>query len=76
MAIYLRKSIRVGSLRFNLSKSGVGVSAGIKGFRVGTGQGGTMSTWIEAPSTTARRYLRHRPQAAPRLRRELHQFIR
>lgn len=40
MAIYLRKSIRVGPLRFNLSKSGVGVSAGIKGFRVGTGPRG------------------------------------
>ena len=40
MAIYLRKSIQVGPLRFNLSKSGVGVSAGIKGFRVGTGPRG------------------------------------
>ncbi|WP_395741813.1 DUF4236 domain-containing protein [Prosthecobacter sp.] len=37
MGIYLRKSIRVGPFRFNLSKSGVGVSAGIKGFRLGTG---------------------------------------
>lgn len=40
MGIYLRKSIRVGPLRFNLSKSGVGVSAGIKGFRLGTGPHG------------------------------------
>lgn len=40
MAIYLRRSIRVGPLRFNLSKSGVGVSAGFKGFRVGTGPRG------------------------------------
>lgn len=37
MGLYLRKSVRVGPLRFNLSKGGVGVSAGIKGFRVGTG---------------------------------------
>lgn len=36
MGLYLRKSVRVGPLRFNLSKGGVGVSAGIKGFRVGT----------------------------------------
>lgn len=40
MGFYLRKSLRVGPLRFNLSKSGVGVSAGIKGFRVGSGPRG------------------------------------
>ena len=40
MGFYLRKSVRVGPLRFNLSKSGVGVSAGIKGLRVGTGPRG------------------------------------
>ena len=41
MGFYLRKSVRVGPLRFNLSKSGIGVSAGIPGFRVGTGPRGT-----------------------------------
>ncbi len=35
MGLYIRKSVRVGPFRFNLSKSGVGVSAGVKGFRVG-----------------------------------------
>ena len=40
MGFYLRKSVRVGPLRFNLSKSGVGVSAGVKGFRLGTGPRG------------------------------------
>ncbi|WP_210131579.1 DUF4236 domain-containing protein [Stenotrophomonas rhizophila] len=40
MGLYLRKSVTVGPLRFNLSKGGVGVSAGIKGFRVGTGPRG------------------------------------
>jgi hypothetical protein len=40
MGFYLRKSIRVGPVRFNLSKSGVGVSTGIKGLRVGTGPRG------------------------------------
>ena len=40
MPFYLRQSIRVGPFRFNLSKSGVGVSAGVKGFRVGTGPRG------------------------------------
>jgi hypothetical protein len=40
MAFYIRKSLRFGPVRFNLSKSGVGVSAGIKGFRVGGGPRG------------------------------------
>jgi hypothetical protein len=40
MGFYFRKSIRVGPLRFNLSKSGVGVSTGIKGLRVGVGPRG------------------------------------
>jgi hypothetical protein len=40
MGFYLRKSVSVGPLRFNLSKSGLGVSAGIKGFRVGAGPRG------------------------------------
>jgi hypothetical protein len=40
MGFILRKSVRVGPLRFNLSGSGVGVSAGVRGFRVGTGPRG------------------------------------
>lgn len=40
MGFYLRKSVSVGPFRFNFSKSGVGVSAGIKGLRVGTGPRG------------------------------------
>lgn len=40
MSFYLRKSIRVGPFRFNLSNSGVGVSAGVTGFRVGSGPRG------------------------------------
>jgi len=35
MAFYLRKSVRLGPVRFNLSKSGIGTSFGVKGFRVG-----------------------------------------
>jgi hypothetical protein len=41
MGFYIRKSVRVGPLRFNLSKSGIGVSTGIPGFRIGTGPRGT-----------------------------------
>lgn len=41
MGLYFRKSLRVGPLRFNLSGSGIGVSTGIPGFRIGTGPRGT-----------------------------------
>ena len=40
MGFFLRKSVRVGPLRFNLSKSGIGVSTGIRGLRVGMGPRG------------------------------------
>ena len=40
MGFYLKKSISFGGLRFNFSKSGVGVSAGFKGLRLGTGPRG------------------------------------
>ena len=40
MGFYIRKYIKVGPFRFNLSKSGVGVSAGVKGLRLGTGPRG------------------------------------
>ena len=35
MPFYLRKSISLGPLRLNLSKTGLGASAGVKGLRVG-----------------------------------------
>jgi DNA polymerase III subunit epsilon len=40
MGFYVRKSVRAGPFRFNLSKSGLGVSAGVPGFRIGTGPRG------------------------------------
>jgi hypothetical protein len=40
MALYFRKSIKVGPFRFNLSKSGVGMSAGVRGIRIGSGPKG------------------------------------
>lgn len=36
MGFYLRKSINFGGVRFNFSKSGIGASVGVKGFRIGT----------------------------------------
>jgi hypothetical protein len=40
MGWYLRKSLKLGPVRFNLSKSGIGTSIGVKGLRVGTGRRG------------------------------------
>lgn len=41
MGWYLRKSLSLGPLRFNLSKSGIGTSIGVKGLRIGTGPAGS-----------------------------------
>lgn len=35
MSWYLKRSLSLGPVRFNLSKSGVGYSVGVKGFRIG-----------------------------------------
>ncbi len=35
MGFYLRKSFRLGPVRLNLSKSGLGISAGVRGARIG-----------------------------------------
>lgn len=40
MPFYIRDSVSVGPFRFNLSKSGIGISAGVRGFRIGTGPRG------------------------------------
>jgi uncharacterized tellurite resistance protein B-like protein len=40
MGFYIRKSLSLGPLRFNLSKSGIGISTGVRGFRIGTGPRG------------------------------------
>jgi hypothetical protein len=40
MPFYLRKSVSAGPFRFNFSKGGIGVSVGVKGFRLGTGPRG------------------------------------
>jgi uncharacterized protein len=40
MGFYIRKSVSTGPFRFNLSRSGVGVSVGVKGFRIGSGPRG------------------------------------
>lgn len=44
MGFFFRKSINLGPIRINLSKSGVGVSTGVKGARISTGPRGTRVT--------------------------------
>jgi len=41
MAWFFKRSVKFGPFRLNLSKSGIGVSAGIRGARVSTGPRGT-----------------------------------
>jgi hypothetical protein len=41
MGLFIRKSFSAGPIRFNLSKSGIGISAGVKGARVGIGPRGS-----------------------------------
>lgn len=41
MSFYIRKSIKFGPIRFNISKSGIGISSGIPGARFSTGPRGT-----------------------------------
>jgi hypothetical protein len=41
MGFYLRKALSLGPLRFNLSRSGVGTSFGVKGARIGVGPRGS-----------------------------------
>lgn len=46
-----RRSIRIGPLRFNLSKSGIGASAGIPGLRVGKDAKGRNYSQVSIPGT-------------------------
>jgi hypothetical protein len=46
MGWYIRRYIKVGPVRFNLSKSGIGTSVGVRGFRVGVRPNGR--TYVHA----------------------------
>ena len=51
MGLRFRKSINIGPLRINLSKSGVGFSLGVKGFRVSRSAKGKMTATASLPGT-------------------------
>jgi hypothetical protein len=40
MALHFRRSVKAGPFRFNFSKSGIGLSVGVRGLRFGTGPQG------------------------------------
>lgn len=51
MGFYFRKSVRVGPFRVNLSKSGIGYSVGLPGFRKGVTARGHRYTTFNIPGT-------------------------
>ena len=51
MGLRFRKSINIGPLRINLSKSGIGISLGVKGFRVSRSAKGKMTATASLPGT-------------------------
>jgi hypothetical protein len=51
MGLRFRKSINLGPLPINLSKSGVGFSLGVKGFRVGRSAKGKNTATVSLPGT-------------------------
>lgn len=65
MGWYVRKSFRMGPVRWNLSKSGIGMSVGVRGLRVGTGPRGTYIAGGRG-GLYFRQPLGHRRPAAPR----------
>jgi hypothetical protein len=67
MGLSFRKSVKAGPFRFNLTGSGVGVSVGVPGFRVGTGPRGNYIS-MSAGGFTYRTSLGARnSQSSPRL---------
>lgn len=51
MGLRFRKSFTIGPLRINISKSGIGFSLGVKGFRVSRSAKGKMTATASLPGT-------------------------
>ena len=51
MGLRFRKSFNIGPLRINISKSGIGFSLGVKGFRISRSAKGKMSATATLPGT-------------------------
>lgn len=57
MSFYLGKTVKAGPFRVSLSRSGIGMSTGVPGLRVGTGPRGSYCTSAlvpTAPTTSGR----------------------
>jgi Protein of unknown function (DUF4236) len=69
MSFYLRTSIRLGPVRVGVSKSGIGVSAGIPGLRLGVGPRGTYvrlgAAGVSYRAAAGGRRSRRRPVSGP-----------
>jgi Protein of unknown function (DUF4236) len=66
VSFYLRKSVKAGPFRVNLSKSGLGISTGVPGLRVGAGPRGSYVR-VGAHGVFYQQTLtpRHRPTSGP-----------
>ena len=51
MGLRLRKSVKIGPVRVNLSKTGIGYSTGVKGYRVTKRADGRTQTTYSIPGT-------------------------
>lgn len=51
MGFFFRKSVRLGPIRLNFSKRGIGVSAGIRGLRFGVNPRGQHYVSANVPGT-------------------------
>ncbi len=64
MGLFFRKSLKLGPVRLNFSKSGIGVSTGVRGLRVSTSARGTYLNAGREVFITARRWAAGRASAA------------
>src|ERR1700722_8662024 len=65
MGFFFRKAVRYGPIRLNFSKSGVGASVGVKGFRVTAPARGTTYVTASSHGFYYRQPLSVRPGARP-----------
>lgn len=67
MGFYFRKRRSLGPLSLNLSKSGIGISTGIRGLRAGVTSHGKLFTSANIPGTGMyyRRYYQHHHAGEP-----------
>jgi hypothetical protein len=67
MGLFVRKLISLGPLALNFSKSGIGISAGVRGLRAGVSSHRRVYTSAGLPGTGLRfvKYYRHHHASEP-----------